>query len=73
MQYDIEINGRDIADIAKQSSFEANIDGITGYMYWAAVAILSQCWIYGEDLRCWHNIDIQIKDEGEKANEAGGY
>lgn len=43
--------------------------GITGFMHGMAVAILSECWIHGEELRKWHNRDTQLHDEGDKANE----
>lgn len=33
-----------IVDNAKQLSYEADKEGITGFMYGAAVSILSQCW-----------------------------
>jgi len=46
--------------------------GITGFMYGCAVSFLSQCWAHGDELRRWHNLDTQIGDEGEKANENGG-
>lgn len=64
-------NGENLEEIAKETSNEANTDGITGYMYGAAISVLHTSWKHGEQLRCWHNIDIQIKDEGEKANEKG--
>lgn len=44
-----------IVDNADKLSYEANTEGITGYMYGYAVSILSQCWKYGEYLRKWHN------------------
>ena len=65
------IKGEKIQDIANQTSHEADIDGITGFMYGVAVSILSDCWEYGEILRRWHNLDTQIGNEGEKANEKG--
>jgi hypothetical protein len=37
-----------------------------------AVQILSEGWVHGEELRQWHNLDTQIRDEGEKANREGG-
>lgn len=46
--------------------------GITGFMYGCAVSILSKCWKHGEELRRWHNLKTQIRDEGEKANASGG-
>lgn len=64
--------GEKIADMAKDTSHEANTDGITGFMYGCAVSALSYFWEHGEALRLWHNMKAQIKDEGEKANEAGG-
>ncbi len=33
-----------IVDNAKQLSYEADEEGITGFMYGVAVSILSQCW-----------------------------
>ena len=71
MQSKIE-SGAKIQGIAKESSFEADTVGLTGFMYGAAVSMLSQCWVYGEELRRWHNLDSQIGNEGEKANETGG-
>lgn len=64
--------GATLEDIAKATSHEADTEGITGFMYGCAVSILSQVWIHGEQLRRWHNLDTQIKDEGVKANESGG-
>jgi hypothetical protein len=58
--------------IADDSSHEANKEGITGFMYGCAVSILSQVWVHGEQLRRWHNLKTQFRDEGEKANETGG-
>ena len=48
-------DGKDIIDIADRTSHEADTEGITGFMYGAAVAILSSCWAHGEKLRVWHN------------------
>lgn len=65
-------DGSELEDIAEASSFEANKEGVTGFMYGCAVSILSEVWTHGEELRRWHNLDTQIGAEGEKANEAGG-
>ncbi len=65
-------DGSKLEDIAKSTSHEADTDGITGFMYGCAVSILSELWIHGEQLRLWHNLDTQIRDEGEKANQSGG-
>lgn len=64
--------GVPLTECAKETSHKADTDGITGFMYGAAVSVLAHCWEYGEALRRWHNLDTQIKDEGEKANESGG-
>lgn len=47
--------GKKLADIASETSHEADTEGITGFMYGCAVQILSDVWKYGEDLRLWHN------------------
>lgn len=65
-------NGQRLEDIANATSQEADVEGITGAMYGVAVAVLASCWKYGDQLRRWHNLDTQISDEGEKANETGG-
>lgn|SRR5574341_610138 len=64
--------GAKLEDIADTTSHEADTEGITGFMYGAAVATLSKTWLYGEALRRWHNLATQLRDEGEKANQSGG-
>ncbi len=64
--------GAKVADIAKITSHDTDTDGITGFMYGCAVQALANFWENGEELRRWHNLDTQIRDEGEKANESGG-
>jgi hypothetical protein len=44
--------------------------GITGFMYGAAVAILSQHWKYGEALRKWHNKEWGHEDTKGVVNPA---
>jgi hypothetical protein len=65
-------DGKSLVEIANRTSHEADTEGITGFTYGAAVSILAAVWECGEELRKWHNLDIQIRDEGEKANESGG-
>lgn len=67
-----ERDAQQIAQIAKNCSHEADTEGITGFMYGAAVSMLSRFWTHGEALRRWHNKDTQIGTEGDKANESGG-
>jgi len=61
--------GQKLKDVWKKASFTANDDGITGFMYGMAVNILFQTWEHGSELRKLHNLDIQIKNEGEMANK----
>jgi hypothetical protein len=71
MEYEISL-GNTIESCAQSTSHEADTDGITGFMYGAAVNILSKFWECGETLRLWHNINCQIHSEGEAANKSGG-
>lgn len=64
--------GETVAAAAEASQFIADTEGITGFMYGCAVGILAHCWIHGEELRRWHNLDTQIGTEGVLANESGG-
>lgn len=64
--------GATLKDIAKDASHEADTDGITGFMYGAAVSMLSGVWKHGDELRRWHNLDTQVGNEGEAANMNGG-
>jgi hypothetical protein len=63
--------GKTLAECAETTSHEADTEGITGFMYGCAVSVLAHVWKHGEELRKWHNLDTQIRDEGEKANESG--
>jgi hypothetical protein len=65
--------GKKLADVADGCCSLADKNyGITGFMYGCAVSVLSHCWKHGEELRRWHNLKTQIKDEGERANDSGG-
>lgn len=64
-------SGKELSDVARGTSHEADTEGITGFLYGCAVSILSQVWEHGEELRQWHNLDTQIGTEGERANEKG--
>lgn len=46
--------------------------GLTGFQFGCVVSILSRCWEHGEQLRIWWNRHIQIRDEGDRANEKPG-
>jgi hypothetical protein len=64
-------DGAPLTEVALQTSHKADVEGITGFMYGAAVSVLATSWAHGEELRRWHNLDTQIGTEGEKANEKG--
>jgi hypothetical protein len=49
------INGATLAEVAETTSRVADTDGITGFMYGAAVHTLAHVWEHGDELRKWHN------------------
>ena len=51
-------NGEKLEDIAKDTSHEADTNGITGFMYGCAVSTLSQTWKHGKKLGRWSNNDL---------------
>lgn len=55
---------KQIVEIAEKTSHTADTEGITGFMYGAAVSILSATWIHGEELRKWHNKEYGHEGEG---------
>ena len=63
MQVEIS-KGRKLEEIAQQSSYDADLDGITGFMFGCAVGALSEFWIYGEQLRRWHNGEYGYSGDG---------
>jgi hypothetical protein len=46
--------------------------GLTAFQYGAAAETVAKCWERGEEFRRWFNLDTQLGDEGERANESGG-
>ena len=71
MQMEIN-NGAQLEDVAQQASHEADVEGITVFMYGCAVSILVKYWTHGEKLRQWHYLQAQLHNEGEEANKNGG-
>jgi hypothetical protein len=63
MEKEIEA-GAEVKDIAERLEREADTEGITGYMYGAAVNVLALCWEHGEELRKWHNDEYKYSGEG---------
>ena len=64
--------GKTIPQMAESTSHAADTEGITGFMYGCAVGLLAGVWLHGENLRRWHNKEIQLGTEGDEANENGG-
>lgn len=65
-------DGSTLESVAYELSHRADEEGITGFMYGAAVSFLADVWIHGEELRKWHNLKTQIGHEGTEANKSGG-
>lgn len=53
-------NSRKLEEIASATSHEADLEGITGFMYLCAVSCLSENWKHGEKLRRWHSRKSQL-------------
>ena len=60
-----------VQDIAQSTSREADTQGITGAMYGWSVGCLAELWVYGEELRRWHNLNLS-PTQGAMANEKPG-
>ena len=56
--------GKKLSDIAEKTSHDADIEGITGFMYGVAVNALSRFWEYGEELSTWHNSKYKYYGDG---------
>lgn len=56
--------GIPLNECAGPTSYELGFLGITGFMYDAAVSVLSHCWKHGEELRKWHNKEYNHEGEG---------
>lgn len=57
-------------EIKSKTSSDADVEGITGYMYGVAVSILSEVWLYGEQLRKLHNKEYNNEDAEGVVNPA---
>lgn len=64
MQLEIA-NGANLEDIASDTSSQADTVGLTGFMYGAAVSVLSACWVHGEELCKWHNKKYGVSEDKE--------
>lgn len=59
-------SGETIVACAQRTSQLADTEGITGFMYGAAVGILSAVWVHGDELRRWHNWAYGVTEEKAK-------
>lgn len=57
--------GASVADVAAAAERAADTEGITGFMYGAAVQMLTECWVHGEELRRWHNGEYDREDAND--------
>lgn len=57
--------GEKLEDIADPSIREADVDGITGFMYGCAVSLLAQTWKHGRELNRWHNKQYGVDEDVE--------
>ena len=42
-------------DLMGWASNKADTTGVTGFMHGAAVAALTECWVYGDAVKAWHD------------------
>lgn len=56
--------GMSVAESAAETKYEADTEGISGYMYGCAVQTLSKFWEHGEELREWHNGEHNYNGQG---------
>lgn len=76
MEHALSQGATSVASVAEPTYHDVKVGlgpawGLTGFQYGACVAVLANTWERGEDLRRWHNLRIQVSDEGERANESG--
>ena len=65
-------NNFDSHTIICKADDNIDADGITGFMAGCVASMVSKCHSRGEEFRRKWNLDNQIQDEGEKANEGTG-
>lgn len=55
MQHLMDTRSKSIPEIAEETSYTCDINGITAFQQGLAVKILSEIWLFGDELRHWHN------------------
>jgi hypothetical protein len=69
MEYRISL-GETLEECADKSMDIADDQGLSGYMYGIVVAFLCEVWIYGEQLRQWHNDLYGVNSDSGVVNPA---
>lgn len=49
--------GEELEDVASDTSYEADTECVSGFVYGCAVSMISQCWEHGERFRLWHELE----------------
>lgn len=63
MQVEIAAGKTNIKDIADECQKGLGYLGITGFQYGCAVGALSRFWVFGEELRRWHNNEYGVAED----------
>lgn len=63
--------GESIAECWRDCGSEADTEGVTGFMYGMAAAMISDIWVHGEEFRRAYNTGMQVGTEGDRANARG--
>ncbi len=63
MQIEISKGRTKIKDIADESQKDLGYLGITGFQYGCVINALSHFWVFGEELRRWHNKEFGVSED----------
>jgi hypothetical protein len=63
MQVEISKGRTVIAEIAEECQKSLGYLGITGFQYGCIVSALSHFWVFGEELRRWHNKEYGVNED----------
>lgn len=56
--------GKALADVWEPTSFEADLEGMSGFSSGLATHLLTQCWVHGAELRRLHNASYGSDSQG---------
>lgn len=65
MQIEISKGRTVISEIADECQKDLGYLGITGFQYGAVMGGLTKFWVFGEELRRWHNKQYGISEDKE--------